>query len=82
MTKKNWVIMVATLVARNAKEAMVTPGVGSGGVCVGGSLESCGRVLCWCVWQESGFSRCENVFTFNLLYKDILQMYFQTNLKK
>jgi hypothetical protein len=22
--------------------------------------------LCWCVWQESGFSRREDVFKFNL----------------
>jgi hypothetical protein len=22
--------------------------------------------LCWCVWQKSTFSRCEDVFTFNL----------------
>jgi hypothetical protein len=26
-------------------------------------------VLCWCVWQESGFSRREDVFTWNLLQK-------------
>jgi hypothetical protein len=25
--------------------------------------------LCWCDWQESGFSRPEDVFTFNLLLK-------------
>jgi hypothetical protein len=24
-------------------------------------------VLCWCVWQEPGCSRREDVFTFNLL---------------
>jgi hypothetical protein len=29
-------------------------------------------VLCWFVWQESGFSHHEGVFTFNLLYEDIL----------
>jgi hypothetical protein len=28
--------------------------------------------LCWCIWQESGFSRREDVFTFNLVYKEIL----------
>jgi hypothetical protein len=27
-------------------------------------------VLCRCVWQESGFSRREDVFTFNLSYRD------------
>jgi hypothetical protein len=29
-------------------------------------------VLRWCNWYESGFSRCEDVFTFNLLKKEIL----------
>jgi hypothetical protein len=29
-------------------------------------------VLCWCFRQESGFSRREDVFTFDLAYKDIL----------
>jgi hypothetical protein len=29
-------------------------------------------VLCWCVWQESGFSRREDVFTFDLVHKGIL----------
>jgi hypothetical protein len=29
-------------------------------------------VLCWCVWQKSGFSRREDVFTFNLVYIGIL----------
>jgi hypothetical protein len=50
----------------------------------GGSLESGVRrwVLCWCVWQESGFSRREDVFTLNLVYKEMLlilffQCYFQ-----
>jgi hypothetical protein len=28
--------------------------------------------LGWCVWQETGFSRRESVFTFNLVYKEIL----------
>jgi hypothetical protein len=46
--------------ARNANEAVV----GSGG-----SLESGGQFLCWCVWQESGFGRIEDVFTFYLLKK-------------
>jgi hypothetical protein len=48
---------MATLVAKNANEAIVAPMVGSGGVCV---------------WRESGFSRREDVFTFNLVYKYIL----------
>jgi hypothetical protein len=33
-------------------------------------------VLCRCVWQESGFSCREDVFTFNLVYKEII-FYFQ-----
>jgi hypothetical protein len=51
---------------------MVAPVVGSGGVCVW--QESVVRlpVLRLRVWQESGFSQCEDVFTFNLLYKEIL----------
>jgi hypothetical protein len=54
MLKKSKLIMtVETLVARNANEAMMVPMVGSGAVCV---------------WRESGFSRREYVFTFNLLY--------------
>jgi hypothetical protein len=43
-----------------------------GGVCV---LRESGirpAVLCLCVWQESGFIRREDVFTFHLFYKDIL----------
>jgi hypothetical protein len=53
---------VATVVERNAKDAMV----GSGGVCV---------------WRESGFSRREDVFTFNLLYKEVLQiLYFHCDM--
>jgi hypothetical protein len=47
---------VSTLLAKNENEAIVTPIVGSGGVCV---------------WQESGFSRREDVFTFNLVQKEI-----------
>jgi hypothetical protein len=39
----------------------------------GGSLKSGVRmsVLFWCFWQESGFSRREDVFTFNLVYKEM-----------
>jgi hypothetical protein len=28
--------------------------------------------FCWCVWQESGFSRREDVFTFNLLKRNFI----------
>jgi hypothetical protein len=56
-----------SLVARNTNEAVVVPMVGSGGLCV---------------WWESGvslvrlagicFSRREDIFTFNLFYKEVL----------
>jgi hypothetical protein len=57
------------MVARNAKEAMVAPMMGSGGVCIWHESVVRRLVLCWCVWQESGFSRREDVLTFNLLQK-------------
>jgi hypothetical protein len=62
--------MVATVVARNANEAMVVLVVASGGVSL--RRESAVKlwVLCYCAWQESGFNRRENVFTFNLLLKE------------
>jgi hypothetical protein len=28
-------------------------------------------VLCWCVWQKSGFSRHEYIFIFNSVYKEM-----------
>jgi hypothetical protein len=45
--------------SKNANEATVAPVVGSGGVCV---------------WLESGFSRCQDVFT-KIYFVKIL--YFQ-----
>jgi hypothetical protein len=52
----------------------VEPMVGSGGLCIWGELVSgfALSVLCSCVWQEFGFSRREEVFTFNFAYKEIL----------
>jgi hypothetical protein len=69
MRKKIKFLTVATLVARNANEAI---GGGGGGLALsafGGNLQSGVRrsVLCWCIWQESGFSRLEGVFTCNLV---------------
>jgi hypothetical protein len=55
------------VVARNANEAMAAPTAGSGGVWR--------TVLFWCVWQESGFGRHEDVFVFNVVCEEIL--YFQ-----
>jgi hypothetical protein len=57
---------------KNSKGAMVVSMVGSGGVCVRQESGVRRSVLCWCVWQESGFGRREDVFTFNLLHKEIL----------
>jgi hypothetical protein len=48
---------------------MVAPMVGSGGICDWWESGIRRLVLCRCVWQESGFSRREDVFTFNLLLK-------------
>jgi hypothetical protein len=59
---------MATLVARNANEAVV--GVWRSLRLAGvWSLGVRRSVLCWCVWQESGFSRREYVFTFYLVHK-------------
>jgi hypothetical protein len=53
---------------------------GCGGDVLGGCLEP---VLCWCVWQGSGFSRREDVFTLNLLHKEMLLIvYFQCDLQR
>jgi hypothetical protein len=59
--------MMATLVVRNANEALVAPTVGSGGVYVWRESGVRRSVLCLCIWQESGFSRREDAFTFNLV---------------
>jgi hypothetical protein len=69
--KKKGLIM-ATLVARNANVAMVALTVGYGGVC---SLKEYGvrrSVLCWYVWQEPVFRRSEDVFTYDLVNKEIV----------
>jgi hypothetical protein len=62
---------VATLVARNANEAVVVLMVGSGDICIwrNSGVWSQAVVLCWCFWQETGFSRHEDGFTLNLLKK-------------
>jgi hypothetical protein len=56
--------VVTTVVARNAHEAMVAPMVESGGVWTWWESGVRLSVLCWCVWQESGFSRREDVSTY------------------
>jgi hypothetical protein len=67
--------------ARNANEAMAAPMVGSVGVCIWWEYGVRKSVLCRCVLQESGFSHREDVYTFNLVYKDILKiLYFQCDL--
>jgi hypothetical protein len=67
---------VATLVVINANEAMVAPVVERGGVCVWWGSGVWRPVLCWCVWQESGFSCREGVFTFNLLKNKFYRLNF------
>jgi hypothetical protein len=57
---------VANLVAGNENETMV----GTGGVWVWR------LVLCWGLWQQSGFSCCEYVFVFNLLHKENAQVLY------
>jgi hypothetical protein len=50
--------------SNECKRAMMSPVVGSVAVCVwcdSGVTLSC---LCWCVWQESGFSHNKYVFIF------------------
>jgi hypothetical protein len=54
---------VVTLEARNANEAMVAPMLGSGGIYVWRESGVRRSVLCRYFWQESGFSRHEDVFT-------------------
>jgi hypothetical protein len=72
--KLHEVLMVVTLVARIANYAMVGWESGVQSQVVG---------LCWCVWQESRFSRHEDVFTFTLLYEEILQiLYFQCDFQR
>jgi hypothetical protein len=56
------------MVARNVNEAMVA----SGGVCMWWESGLRQLVLCWFIWQDSGFGHCEDFFTFNLLHKEIL----------
>jgi hypothetical protein len=79
----NYFLTMATAVVRNAKEAMVAPMVGSGGVCVWRESGVRRSVLCCAFGKESGFSRREDVFTFNLIKKDILLiLYFQCDLQR
>jgi hypothetical protein len=48
----------------------------SGGVCVWQESGVRRSVLCWRVLKESGLSRFEIVFIYDLLFKEILNMYF------
>jgi hypothetical protein len=45
--------------------------VGSDGVCVWRESGVRRSVLCWRVWQESGFSRREDVFTLKSIYMEL-----------
>jgi hypothetical protein len=66
--RKNWnyVLTVATVVARSENGAMSAPSVGSGGVCSQAVGFVSVRLAGICV-----LSRREDVFTFNLVYKDM-----------
>jgi hypothetical protein len=66
------VLTVATVVASKANEPTFPLQVGSAEVCVWWESRVRHSVLCFCVWQVSGFSRREKVFVFNLVYKEIL----------
>jgi hypothetical protein len=68
----NEVQTVANLVARNANLAEMTSKVWSGRICVWRESGVRRYVLCWCVRQESDFICHEDVFTFNLVYKELL----------
>jgi hypothetical protein len=65
---------LVTLAARTANGSMVTLIVVTDGVCFWreSGVSSQAFFSCWYFWQGSGFSRCEDVFTCNLVYKDIL----------
>jgi hypothetical protein len=60
---------VAIRVARKATEAMMADLTESA---FGGYSEVKRSVLYWCIWPESGFGRREEIFAFNLFFKDIL----------
>jgi hypothetical protein len=56
----------------NKQELMVAPMVWSGEACVWRESGVRRSVLCWGVCHESGLSRCEDVFTFDLVHDEIL----------
>jgi hypothetical protein len=64
--KLNEILIVAIVVAENAKESVVAPMVESSGVCIRQQ-----SVFFWCVWQESGFSLRE-YFYIKLFHKEML----------
>lgn len=63
--------MVATLVARNADEAV--SGVWRSLHLLGLWSQAAG--VFWCVWLESTFIRRKDIFTLNLLYKQFYKFY-------
>lgn len=68
--KVNIVLTVAFVVKINIKEALRC-----GGVCVWREARVKRSILCWCVYQESGISHLEDVFTINLLFKNVYKFY-------
>jgi hypothetical protein len=49
------------VIVRNTNDAMMAPIAGSDGIYVWRVSSVRRSVLCWRVWQEFGFSSCENV---------------------
>jgi hypothetical protein len=68
-----------------SKKCKTEHGRANGGVSRGLRLAaawSLETVLCWCVWQESGFSHRKDVPSFNLVHKVTLQiLYVQRDLQ-
>jgi hypothetical protein len=70
------------VVSRNVNVSVMASVVGFGGVCIWREFVIRRLALCWRAWQESGFSRREDVSTLNSLYKGILHIFFQCDLQR
>jgi hypothetical protein len=66
---------ICDFVARNAKETMLAPVMGSGSVCRWKEYGVRRSVLCRCTWQESGFSRGEDLSKINLVTKILYKLH-------
>lgn len=64
--------------SKNINKPMVATVLVSGGVCGWREFGVKRSVLCWCRWEKSGFSRHDDVLTFNLFKKEMVYiLYFQ-----